>query len=407
VGEGDPFAPRFKLLAAVTQGVRWKHRFVVVFGTPRVGKTTFLHQLQQELRGELPICPVEFIWPTGADAETAQCELTSRVSSAVADARARWAQEHAADPQPTEEERALVLLDGLHVCDLCRPDGAQFIAQWQAWLESVPGWQFVVTLSGQRDGAVLCNPVLTALPYEELENLTLSETEDLLSRPVKEQLTYSYAAMRRIWQLTTGHPYQVQLFGSALLNKRGAGRRVELHDVERVAPDVVAAVNPLLEALWQTCSSQEQLLLALSNELHGRHGMLTPRDLLDAAHRNGLELPEQVLQDGLSALLAKGLVRRLSVGSYALASEVLRLWLNRFHALGSTLYNLSSQKHPLAVRSTALRPIRWGALLGSLAGLVLLLGWRICGARAAWRNTCWWEDRLRPPRLRSLRATRW
>jgi predicted AAA+ superfamily ATPase len=54
---------RYQLLAEIAHGVRRGRQLVFVFGPDRIGKTTFLRQLGEELRAEIEPVYVDLAWP--------------------------------------------------------------------------------------------------------------------------------------------------------------------------------------------------------------------------------------------------------------------------------------------------------------------------------------------------------
>jgi len=390
----DPVCPRYTLLARVAQWVKRQKRLVLVFGPARMGKTTFLGHLASELASELHVARVELHWPQEAQVEQVSDvllrELQERLAAALTVAVGQSAVEASATPPALEAVlRALpdcpvvALVDGLRVRELCAPAGDELLRRWRAWLEALPGLSCVVTLQGRPDGALARNDAVSALPLVELEGLTLEETEDLLMNPVKGKMSYNFDALRRIWQITAGQPYFVQLFGHSLYQRHSGRGRVQLHDVEAALPGIVEAVDPLMREIWRACSPQAQVLLAVSSELRGRHGVLTLMDLQNAVRIAGLELSLPQVESALAELLASGVLRRLSPESYAVSSDVSRLWFVRFQPLAQTLDGLRADKRRFVPSKPWWESLRLNLLAAWVVGVALLaavaLLWRMRG----------------------------
>jgi len=383
--EGDPIAARYPLLVRVAQALRRGQPFTFIYGAARMGKTTFLRQLAHELSSECTVVEVNWLWPEGGGAEAAIQELRSKLTASLNAVLGHTEESLATGLEAAKGQRIVVLVDGLTVGDLCREAGTAFVSAWQEWLRSMPKVNFAVTVDGAPQGDLLRNAVAASLPYVVLEALTLEETEDLLLRPVRGRLNYDFEAVRRIWQVSGGQPFLVQLFGYTLFLARTGHGRVAVHDVEKAIPSVVDAAGPVMERMWQTCSPRTQVLLSVSNELRGRHGILTLRDLRDTARQQGIELTIPDIEASLSALLAGGVLRRLGADSYALCSDVFRLWLAQYKTLSQTMEQLKSQKQFLAPRSAGMsRLLRWSTLAAWLAGAALFVGviwlWNARGA---------------------------
>ena len=391
---GDPECPRYTLLARVAQWVKRQKRLVLVFGPPRMGKTTFLGHLASELASELLVARVELHWPQEAQVEQVSDvllrELQERLAAALTLAVGQAGVAASATPPALEavlralpDRPVVALVDGLGVRELCAPAGDELLRRWRGWLDALPGLSCVVTLQGRPDGALARNDAVSALPLVELNGLTLEETEDLLMGPVKGKMSYNFDALRRIWQITAGQPYFVQLFGHSLYQRHSGRGRVQLHDVEAALPGIVEAVDALMREVWQGCSPQAQVLLAASSELRGRHGVLTLMDLQNVVCLAGLELPPIQVESALAELLASGVLRRLSPDSYAVSSDVSRLWFVRFHPLAQTLDGLQGDKRRFVPSKPWGESLRlnslaaWGVGVALLAAVALL--WRMRG----------------------------
>jgi TolB protein len=207
----------------------------------------------------------------------------------------------------------------------------------------------------------------------ELKAFGLEETEQLLARPVRGRLDYDFASIRRIWQLTSGHPYLVQLYGYVLFSALAPSGRVTVHDVDQAAETVLGLANDTMERVWRRCSAQGKLVLALSTELLGRHGVLDVLDLRNAARRQSVELDEPEIQAALDEMLAEGVVRRLGGDSFAFATDMFRQWLALHKPVDSVLNELRLDKGlAVSFRAKGRRPVSWGSLAWWALGVVVL-----------------------------------
>jgi hypothetical protein len=374
LAEGDLFVGRYEVLAGVAHGVRRGRQLVLVYGPARMGKTSFLRQLTKELAPEFLVVSVDLSWPeTGSPQQTIQ-ELQSRTAEELGAALGQPVADVTAVLPSLHDRNVVIVVDGLSVIDLRGEAGAEFVAQLQGWMALMSSVRFVVAVDGTAEGAALLNPALASLPSVKLEGFSLEETEQLLVRPVKGRVTYEFTAIRRIWQLTSGHPYFVQLFGYVLFTAHSGGGRVGLPDAEASVQDVVAAAHPVIDRVWQRCSPQTQVLLALWKELHGRHGIVTVLDLWDRARLQGVELSEPALDAALAELLGMGVLRKLSADSYSSATGLFRLWLEGYESSPEALRDVRIRRHHTGRHaSTVWRPFRWSSVGVWLAGLAMLV----------------------------------
>lgn len=394
--EGDPTIGRYKVLAGVVQALKRGRRAVLVYGPTRIGRTSFLWQLAKELASDFVPVYVNFTWPKDAKAEQALEQFQRRVAeelgkAAVPGDAAPSAVSSAGavelDTIPvaerSQERKFVLLVEGVSVLHLSGESGAEWVTRWLEWLHATLDLYCVLALEGALpESGPFCNLALTSLPSFELENLSLEESEALLLKPVKGRMTYEFEAVRRIWQLTSGHPYFVQLFGHVLYTARSGRGRIGLPDVEKAIPEVLAASQTVLERMWEGCSTQGKILLVLANELRGRHGVITERDLHDAAQQQGVALSDGAIETGLAELMALGLLQRLSADSYRFSLDVFRRWVGKEKASALPLLGKSSQFLRAARRS---RPrLSLATIVLWLAGLALVvtvvLMWNMRGA---------------------------
>jgi hypothetical protein len=391
--QGEVFVGRYKPLAEVARRIRSGERLVLVYGSDRIGKTSFLRQLEQELAEGFLTVYIDFTWPLDGDvlaepgvdvAQRSIEQLRAKILRALEpglgqpgipadDSRSReWDASTVLDV--LNDRMLLLLVDGLDLGNLGSEAGSSFLVYLQDWMHSAPNLQLVVSVNGTLQGTSMFAPAWASVPSVELQGLALDDTEDLLLRPARGRVAYDFAAIRRIWDLTSGHPYLVQLFGYLLFNIRTIGGRIRVPDVENIIPQCVTGLRPTMDRIWSRASRNGRALLALSNELKGRHGVLTVRDLHDVARQQALTISEAEIEEGLKEWLAQGVLQQLSSDSYSFYSDLYRLWVAKYKPVADTLVELKFRKH-LAVSSTSRPPragYRWGTLGLQLAGLLLV-----------------------------------
>ena len=401
--EGDLFVGRYSLLVDVMQTLKRGRQMVVVYGPTRIGRTSFLQQLARDLGPTVTCLHVNLEWPVEGGVEQAFAQLQMAVQRGLSSTpgwgvpaslaaggpaeSATPAGEGAAATTPTTrtELKVAVLLDGLSGAHLEGEQGAAWVAACQSWLTAVPWLRLVMAVEASRPlGSSLFSPALTSLASVELVGFTLEETEDLLFKPVQGRMSYEFEAARRIWQLTRGHPYFVQLYGHVLYEAMAGGGRVSEHDVQRTLEVVVKAGRLVMERIWQSCSPQAQVTLALANELRGRHGIVSVPELQTLAPRFNLPLTDVALDAVVAELQARGILHQLSAGGYRFSLELFREWLQKSGKTLSQVLPGSGYKTAPSWPSRLERSFRWsnvvlGASTVALLGLVLVL-WSLRGA---------------------------
>nr|MBC7244787.1 PD40 domain-containing protein [Chloroflexota bacterium] len=386
--EGDLSVGRYEALAGVVQTLKRGRRLVLVYGPTRMGRTSFLWQLAKELAPDFVPVYVNLSWPKDGSAEKAIQEFRAKVEGELGKAseQAALGSSDGGNGSATGEgavpsssamqgRKVVILTDGLSVVDLSGEAGMEWVARWQEWMNAMPALHCVLAIEGVRpEAGVFNNVALSSLPSFELEGLSLDETERLLLKPVQSQMSYEFEAARRIWQLTSGHPYFVQLFGYVLFEARSGRGRLGLHDVEKAIPDVLAAGEAVMKRMWESCSPEAKILVALANELRGRHGVVMQRDWHDAAQQKGLELSDAVFERGVAELLARGILQRLSADSYRFSLDLFRLWIGKEKTYPLLLTGKGRQFTLAARRSGPWPAFQWSTIALWLAGLALVIG---------------------------------
>ena len=373
--EDDPHVRRYGVLVDIVQGVKRGRQIVLVYGAARMGKTSFLRQVARELASGFRVVKVESLWPDGGTAQQAWDALCSSITEQLQRGAGSSTGTASPDADSDAASELAVLVDGLTLSQLRGKAGAEFVTLWQDWLASMPQARFVVAIEGSLDGAAIFSPALASLPAVELKPFGLEETEALLVRPVRGRLDYDFAAIRRIWQATSGHPYLTQLFGYVLFTALPPSGRVTVHDVDRVRETVLGLAHDTMEHLWRAGSPTAKLVLTLSNELQGRHGVLDVMDLRNSARRESVELDEPQVEAALNDLLAVGVVRRLGSDSFAFATDLFRQWLSSNKPVDRALAELRMDKGlAVSFRSMGRRPVSWGSLVWWAVGAVVVTG---------------------------------
>jgi hypothetical protein len=383
--EGDLSVGRYGLLVDVLQKLKRGRPLVVVWGPTRMGRTSFLQQLAWDLAPDFIPVYVTLVWPSDGDVEQALSQLRGAVAEQAG--LAVVSEEHGADSTPPvlPSRPMVVLVDGLTEAHLKGERGKAWVDACQAWLSSTPSLRLVMAVeSSQPKGGTLFSAALTSLPAVELVALSQDETEELLLKPVRGRMLYEFDAVHRIWQLTGGHPYFVQLFGHVLFETHGGTGRIHLADVDKAVEAVLAAGQAVMERIWQSCSAQVQVVVALANDLRGRHGIVSLPELQSFAPRAGIDLSGAALDAAVAELQIRGVLHQLSSGGYRFSLELFRRWLD---ATGKTLVHVitaSGYKRAPSWVSRLGGSFRWSTVvlwLGTIALLALVVVlWNTRGA---------------------------
>jgi tetratricopeptide (TPR) repeat protein/photosystem II stability/assembly factor-like uncharacterized protein len=100
--------------------------------------------------------------------------------------------------------------------------------------------------------------------YKKISFLEKEDAFTLITRPVEGVLEYDRGAVKRIYEVASGHPYFTQLVCHELFShcQKTSQRKVEKADVEAVLDDVVERGTVNLKFVWDEASDLEKWSLA-------------------------------------------------------------------------------------------------------------------------------------------------
>jgi len=165
--------------------------------------------------------------------------------------------------------------------------------------------------------------------HRKLGSLTSTEAARLIREPVSDMLGYDVGVTRRIMELTSNHPYFIQLLCYTLFNRCARSGRATLSDVDAVVGELLELGIPDFDELWETSSSQEKIVLATLGALRGGHGIATSQDASRALSRRGIRADPNEVAEALDSLVARDILERLGALSYRFNVDLLRIWLGR------------------------------------------------------------------------------
>lgn len=363
--------------------------FLLLYGTARMGKTSLLYRLRSRLALRA--------FPVYCDLESLPQSQTSAALWRIAEETHRaLASEHAAVPPPDRQtlekqedyfqqqllpawrpflrgKALLLLLDGLDWEPVSQGAWADLLQRMQRWLSQEPDLWVVAAVRGASTAAREVIPVLRGLPARDLEPLTEAQVEELMVGLARYQLGFDYDALRRIHNLTGGHPYLIHLFGSELYYSLAPYGQVTIHTVSDLVGSVVSLASSLFEREWAALSREAQLVLAALGSLHGYRGTVTPSDLVVHLRRHGVHRSNEGMEQALRELVKRRIMHWYGASAYALRVELWRNWLAANHTLEEVLHGKRAHRAP---RQPRRMDVPWSSLalwLGIGVGILLVI----------------------------------
>ncbi|MGI6368756.1 MAG: hypothetical protein ACOX2L_10470 [Anaerolineae bacterium] len=395
LGAEDLFVGRRRELAALQDMWLDRSRVLVLFGATRSGKTSLLNQFAAQASSSTRVISVDYARlpappdPLAVKLARAALQALAWEGTYSQDALADLAQ-CASQLAEGDVRQICVALDGLDVSDCAA--GQDFTEAIDRLKEACGQTSLALVLAVEARPAE-CAPVPAGVPSLVLSGLSLEETEDLLLVPARGTLTLDAESMRRIFALTGGEPYLVQLYGEVLYEQRAQRGWAGLIETEHALEEVVQRAGPHLGEVWKRCSVPARIMLSVYAESMGAHGYGTAEDIHRRLERLNVAMPMADVQRGLSELEQRYLVERLGGGLYRFRSALFLRWLRENRTLAEALQQARNYRRaprppvpPLLNRRIDWLGLSLWVLIAALVGAVGYV-WRSREMRVTWTDT--------------------
>jgi len=133
--------------------------------------------------------------------------------------------------------------------------------------------------------------------YRHIGFLSREEAVRLIQEPVAEYgMGCDDLALEKIWRVTAGHPYFLQLIGHNLVNRHNRERRsyVTVNDVNASVEEILTAGEAHFIYLWMESTRVQKLALFAMSRLGGT-GFLTPDQAADQLGEMGISVEADAL----------------------------------------------------------------------------------------------------------------
>jgi hypothetical protein len=341
-GEAGFFGRERELAQAVEiLSARGTRRIVIIQGSHRIGKSSFLHQVLRRLPQK------GFLVDLSALEEERLAHALWRAATAIASAVREDTGRSVAAPEfndflsdaaffheaflPTVykalgRRRLVLAFDGME--DL-NHEGGLTRESLYAYLAGVmeSGLNLSLLLSAE-DWPDTASALFGDAYRIVLGPLGEDAAMDLILEPARGVVDFEYLAARRIVELSSGHPYFVQLLCRLAFTRCAVQGRVAEKDVEAVIEEAIEVASPYVERLWSGASANARTVAAALASLRGARGILLEQDLRYALKRRGTDLSFSEITEACQELVDRDVLERLGAMSYRFRVELVRVWLN-------------------------------------------------------------------------------
>ncbi len=184
--------------------------------------------------------------------------------------------------------------------------------------------------------------------YRHISFLSHEEALRLVQEPVAEyQMRYDDLALDKIWRITAGHPYFLQLLCHSLVNQHNRTQRnyTTVADVNSALDEILASGEAHFVYLWAESTPLERLLLTAISRLIPISGQITPSQILDYLTERGVSVDRKGISDALHRLALRDVLSASGESSEAEAMGeayrwrlgLLGMWVEKYKSMSRVI----------------------------------------------------------------------
>jgi hypothetical protein len=330
-----------------------QHNIIVLYGERRTGKTSILYRLMERLQE--PLVPIlidmqAIPWRAPEDfwyyiATCIHSELEARGREFEAPSYERFTAEggfnHFRQHFLKQVQSAIpglhpvLLIDEFDILDQQvragvlpsdTPSNLRHLMQHsELWF--VFAGTYDITKLGEEYLSVLFNTAL----WRRIELLDKVSFESLVKEPVQSYFAFDEYALTKIWEMTAGHPFFVQLLCHELVNYANE-RQITyftIQAVNDVIRSVIGAGQIHLGYMWDGLAQEKKQFLVLVSQLLETKGTAVIPDIKSALHQYQVSIN---LEDALKELTAKAIIEEKQ-GIVSFPIGLVRQWIYQTKSL--------------------------------------------------------------------------
>ncbi len=179
--------------------------------------------------------------------------------------------------------------------------------------------------------------------YKHVGFLEYEEAARLVQEPVAAGgMRYDDLALEKMWRITAGHPYFLQLLCHSLVNLHNrAGRSyVTVSDVNTALDEILSTGEAHFVYLWNESSPVERQVLTALSRIMTLTGHVMPVQVEDYLKERGIQLSRQVIAETLHHLTLRDILAVQVEGQSSAAGStygwrlgLLGLWVEKYRSL--------------------------------------------------------------------------
>ncbi len=191
--------------------------------------------------------------------------------------------------------------------------------------------------------------------YRHIALLDKPEAMHLIQDPVSDyNMRYDDLALDKIWQVTAGHPYFLQLLCHSLVNRHNKTERnyVTVADVNAALDEIMASGEAHFVYLWAAATPEERLVLTVLSRMIPLTGRATTVQVVDYLTERGVSPEQRVVSDALHQMALRDILYEGS-GADPAFGEVYRwklgllgLWVKKYRSMSRVIEEARAANPP-------------------------------------------------------------
>jgi hypothetical protein len=178
--------------------------------------------------------------------------------------------------------------------------------------------------------------------YRNIGFLEQTEAQRLIQEPVAQYgMRYDDLALDKIWRVTAGHPYFLQLLCHSLVNRHNKTQRsyMTVADVNAALDEILASGEAHFVYLWTESTPEERLALTALSRTLPLTGHAMPVNVIDYLDERGIQVERRALREAMRKLVMRDILSTDN-NSDAVTGEMYRwrlglisLWVEKYKSL--------------------------------------------------------------------------
>lgn len=189
--------------------------------------------------------------------------------------------------------------------------------------------------------------------YERINYLSYRSATRLITEPVSPQLVYDDLALDKIWRVTAGHPYFLQLVCYTLVKQANDNQNayITISDVNAGLDEMLNLGEVHFAYIWQRSTFAEKGMLTAVAHLMSDQVTFYPSDLIQFLQPYNIFLSPAEVTTALTSLVERDIFQEISpdvTSQYELRVGLVGLWVAKHKSLTKLqAVPFDEEKHPL------------------------------------------------------------